>query len=290
MTVLQSPEFYNKEKQVLLSALQATYQDTTTPITPDMVPLILDTGASITISPFKSDFVSKIRPVQKVKIQGIAAGLNVEGIGDLSYSFYNDNGDLQTLLLHDCLYVPTCSVRLLCPRQIGDTTHHSGDGFNALSCNPILTVQGKQTTIQYDKLSKLPLLYTAPGISSYQRYVSNLTDLKADPMGHSNLINLTKKQKQKLYLHECCSHEGFTNLNAWIRHGKFPHINPSLANEPDPICTICSFGKARRRPHKTHTDLKESYRARTRRQLGWHGSRNTRPCLLYKGPSIFKTL
>jgi hypothetical protein len=89
--ISQSTAFQNKERLVLLAAFQASYPDTTTPMTPDMVPLILDTGASITISPFKSDFVSKIRPVQKVKIQGIASGLDVEGMGDISYSFYNDD-------------------------------------------------------------------------------------------------------------------------------------------------------------------------------------------------------
>lgn len=181
IAILWSTEFQNKEKLVLLSALQATYQDTTTPITPDMVPLILDTGPSITISPFKSDFVSKIKPVQQVKIQGIAAGLTIKGIGDLSYSFYNDHGVLQTLHLRDCLYIPTCSVRLLCPHQISNSTNCFGDGFNALSHDPILTDQGKQTTIKYYKLSKLPLLFTTLGISSYQQYISNIRELKADP-------------------------------------------------------------------------------------------------------------
>jgi hypothetical protein len=250
--ISQSTDFQNKERLVLLAAFQASYPDTTTPMTPGMVPLILDTGASITISPFKSDFVSKIRPVQKVKIQGIASGLDVEGMGDISYSFYNDDGQLQTLYLTKCLYVPKCSVHLLCPRQIGATTNNPADGFNACSDNPILTVDGKQTTVQYDSLSKLPVLFTASGISSYQRYLGNLTEIKADPATHSNLLNLTKKQKQKLYLHECCAHEGFANLNSWIRQRKFPLIDPSLANEPDPLCTICQFGKARRKTHNAH--------------------------------------
>lgn len=142
-----------------------------------MAPLNIDTGASVTITPFKSDFVSTIKPVQKVKIQGIASGLDIEGIGNLSYSFYNNDGNLQTLYLKDFLYVPKCSICLLCPCQIGTTTNYSEDGFNALSDNPILTVQGQQTTVQYDSLSKLPVLFTALGIYSYQRYLSNLIEM-----------------------------------------------------------------------------------------------------------------
>jgi hypothetical protein len=74
-----------KEKLVLLAAFEATYHDSKTPISPDMVPLIIDTGASISISPYRSDFTTPIQPVQKVTIQGIASGLTVEGIGDLQY-------------------------------------------------------------------------------------------------------------------------------------------------------------------------------------------------------------
>jgi hypothetical protein len=64
---------------------------------------------------------------------------------------------------------------------------------------------------------------------------------------------MTKRQRQKLYLHEMCAHEGFHNLNQWIRHGRFPHIDPSLALEPDPMCPSCTFSKARRLSHNSYT-------------------------------------
>ncbi len=85
----------------MLAAFEATYHDSTTPLTPDMVPLILDTGVSIFLSPYKTDFISPIHPVQNIQIKGITSGLTVEGMGDLSYTFCNDNGDLQTMVLRD---------------------------------------------------------------------------------------------------------------------------------------------------------------------------------------------
>jgi hypothetical protein len=226
-----------KEKLVLFAAFEATYQDSKSPISPDMVPLILDTGASISISPYRSDFVSTIRPVQKVQIKGIASGLTVEGIGDLQYKIINDAGEEQTLFLKNSLYVPQCIVRLICLRQIGAETNNPLDGFNALSENPILTINGKPTTIAYDSISQLPLLYTTPGITSYERYMCNMCSTSGDFTQPSNLINLTKQQRLKLYLHEACAHEGFTNLNKWIREGRFPGVNPALAKEPDPLCS-----------------------------------------------------
>jgi hypothetical protein len=119
------------------------------------------------------------------------------------------------MVLRDCLYVQ-CVVCLICPRQIGAETKNPVDGFNATYETPILTVQVKRTTNQYDKLSNLPLLYTKPGITSYINYSHSLS---AHISSQASTNNLTKKQHQKLHLHELCAHEGFWNLNRWIRQG-----------------------------------------------------------------------
>jgi hypothetical protein len=66
------------------------------------------------------------------------------------------------------------------------------DGFNAISSNPTLTVQGEQTTLQYDSTSNLPLLYTTAGITSFERYIAHLSTLKPVPKHPTNdLHNLT---------------------------------------------------------------------------------------------------
>jgi hypothetical protein len=94
---IASTQHDNKEKLLLITAFEASYRGSPTPISPDMVPIIIDTGASITITPYKTDFISDIRPVQRLEIKGIASGLSVEGYGTVSYSFYADDGSLQTL-------------------------------------------------------------------------------------------------------------------------------------------------------------------------------------------------
>jgi hypothetical protein len=88
-----------------LAAFKATYAYNETPISPDAYLIILDTGASISVIPYKTDFVSGIRLVQSLEIQGIASGLTVQGSGSVKYSFYNDNIILQTIMLKHCLYV-----------------------------------------------------------------------------------------------------------------------------------------------------------------------------------------
>ena len=244
--------FQAREKFVQLATFQATYHDSVTPMTPDMAPLILDTGASISISPYPTDFITPIRPVQHVNIKGIASGLAAKGIGDLSYSFVNDAGTTQTIVLKNCLYVPQCVVRLICPRQIGAVTGNPEDGFYATNSKSTLIVHGQPTTVKYDTLSQLPMLFTKPGIQSYLSYSQCHPVRPVVATASASSGNLTKRQRQKLYLHEICAHEGFQNLNSWIRKGYFPQVDPTLALEPDPMCMACAFGKARRISHKTH--------------------------------------
>jgi hypothetical protein len=66
-------------------------------MTPDMVPLILDTSASISLTPYSPYLITLIRPVQHITIKGIASGLATKGIGDRSYSVVIDAGIAQTL-------------------------------------------------------------------------------------------------------------------------------------------------------------------------------------------------
>lgn len=143
----------NKAALLLLSAFEATYHGSITPISPDMVPPVIDTGASITVTPYKTDFVTPICPVQHVEIKGIASGLQVSGFSNVSYSFINDNGGTQTMVIKDCLYVPQCTARLLCPRQIGLQSGYPGDSFNALANDPVFTFQGHKTTILHQEWS-----------------------------------------------------------------------------------------------------------------------------------------
>ncbi len=87
----------NKLHLVNLAAFEANYHDSYTPMSPDMHPLIIDTGTSSTVTPYSTDFTSPIRPVQQVEIKGIASGLKVLGIGSTTYQLYNDAGELQVL-------------------------------------------------------------------------------------------------------------------------------------------------------------------------------------------------
>jgi hypothetical protein len=113
-------------------AYEAAYDGMKTPFTPNEAHIVVDTGASISITNCKSDFTTAVDPVQPATLKGFASGLTIEGIGSVQYSFLTDDGTMQDVILRNVLYVPKCSVHLLCPRHLAECTNIATDGFNSI--------------------------------------------------------------------------------------------------------------------------------------------------------------
>ena len=76
-------------------------------------PVIWDSGASTSISHCKDDFVGPLESAPiGLKLQGIARGLAVKGVGHVAWSFVDNTGMLRTLKI-PALYVPEAKARLL---------------------------------------------------------------------------------------------------------------------------------------------------------------------------------
>jgi hypothetical protein len=221
--------------------------------TPDEVQFVINTGASITITHDKNDFDGHIHPVQPTTLQGIASGLSVAGIGDATYSFTMTEGNSISVTLKNTLYVPSCNVRLLCPRHLAACTDEANDGFNSIRDQGILTCYGKTILVPYHAKTGLPIVTTASGLQRFQGLAaiaaSSSSPSTASP---KTLQNLTPAQHVKLLLHERCNHKSMSDINRWIRQGLL-HVDPSVASSPDPICAACQFGKAHKRCHTNDT-------------------------------------
>jgi hypothetical protein len=120
---------------------------------------IIDTGASISISNDKSDFTTPLRPVQPTVLHGIASGLHVKGIGTATHQFFVPDAAPIVVTLHNVLYVPECTIRLLCPRCMAVCTGISGDGFNTLQDHGVLMCRGAAIKIPYHDATGLPIIF-----------------------------------------------------------------------------------------------------------------------------------
>ncbi len=69
-------------KRTAIRAYVANNQGLPVQLTPDEVHFIIDTGASVSITNSKEDFISQIPPIQPTKLKGIASGLDIKSVGN----------------------------------------------------------------------------------------------------------------------------------------------------------------------------------------------------------------
>ncbi len=169
--------------------------------------------------------------MNNVKINGIASGLQVEGIGLLKWHIRDDDNKEIKLYIKDALYVPKAPMGLLCPQQIAQQTRKPGDGFKALRNHGILTFDGFCRTIPYDSRSRLPILHTIEGASVYQAAINNANEQPP--------TNLTASQQLLLRWHNRLSNMSFGHLQALARQGRLPK---AIAACDLPICRSCQYG------------------------------------------------
>ena len=79
------------------------------------IPVVFDSGCTISITPYKEDFVGGLTPVKKT-ITGLSSTVEVEGEGTVWWSFYDDYGVIHHIKVK-AYYIPSSPVRLFIPRH-----------------------------------------------------------------------------------------------------------------------------------------------------------------------------
>ncbi|MGH7954553.1 MAG: hypothetical protein ACREOZ_01180, partial [Gloeomargaritales cyanobacterium] len=79
--------------------------------------VIVDSGASIPVTPCRKDFKGELKaPPKDLTLKGISSGLPVQGIGILTWYFVDDMGIIQKIETEG-LYVPEMTTRLFSPQS-----------------------------------------------------------------------------------------------------------------------------------------------------------------------------
>jgi hypothetical protein len=226
---------------------------------PSTIMLIVDSGASISITNDVMDFVTPPRPIQPTMLQGIASGLAVRGIGTVQYNFVTETGTTLQVQLHNTLFVPDCTTRLLCPRHLAASTQYDEDGFISLQNTASLLCYGNIIPITYHEHTNLPILFATLSHWTSPLHANTVSLTSHSKIGNSPHIisntkpNLSNSQRLKLLWNERCNHRSMATINSWIQQGLLP-CDSSIASAPDPICAACQAGKAHRKAHATTTN------------------------------------
>jgi Reverse transcriptase (RNA-dependent DNA polymerase) len=210
----------------------------------DTFPVIWDSGATRSITAYRSDFVGPITPPSvPLILGGIASGLRVEGLGTVEWSFLSDCGRLLTLPI-PAFYVPDCTQRLLSPQTI--FSENLQGSFTILStCCQLQLRDHPILTIAYDPVNSLP---TSRGVCS-SKILSTQASINLCVTEERNQ-NLTEAQKEYLRWHFRLGHLHADVIQWILRHPSFRASQKCLAASrcTPPKCAACEYGKAHRRP------------------------------------------
>lgn len=147
----------------LCHASLRTHTDTRSTFSPGAHRLLLDTGASVSMSPCIDDFILPPKPY-KGMIRGLGQA-RAQGIGTLRYRLEDDLGLVHTFLLPDSLYVPDLTQRLLVPQHLAQTQDYDMICTTTKSAL-VLRWEGNTKTIPFNS-ANVPITYTATNLKSF---------------------------------------------------------------------------------------------------------------------------
>ena len=235
--------------------------------------------------------------MRNCKINGIADGLEVKGMGTVQYKLKDTKGKIFILRIENALYVPRCPARLICPQQVAaqaETVNGITSGLKIEGGHATLTHNGHTVIIPHDESNNLPMLATEPGVTRYANFVCReCNDSDSVPMAfHATKLptkdstsksvtwadnvgkgvleggtkdHLTKGQRELLKWHNKLGHRGFDHLQDLARQGILPK---QIANVEHPMCPACKFGAQTKRPAGSGK-LDDGLLSRSEFRLSW---------------------
>ena len=232
------------------------------------IPLIVDTGASICISPCHSDFTT-YQP-SKLKIWDLSSSNKVLGEGTICLSIKDHNGQTTTLELPG-YHIPTAKVCLLSPQVLLQIS--GGTSIQTTTDMRLNLSTGIKLTANYCPRSRLPMLQWA---SSHQcdlwqesfTFDHNPSRVYTNILGKTN-TNLSAAQKEVLLWHQRLSHASIPWIQTLMRDRHWLSSQDNYALHKGPFipckedrgprcditglkCAACLTAKATLRTPRTH--------------------------------------
>jgi hypothetical protein len=222
------------------------------------IPLVFDTGATIGVTPFASDFESWETTSHHLRLHGITSETEVRGVGIAKWEIRDDKG-MKHVLRHRAYYVPSAKIRLLSPQVfIRQPENKGGKGMFAVSEDGAVFIfphtKGKgRLTFTFECCNRLPTARIITGWKQreHQRE-SGSAYLNINSVLDNQNVNLTDAQKEILRWHFRLGHFNLSWIQQLtrVREGEEAILPTSVKGASScqlPLCAACQFGKAHRR-------------------------------------------
>jgi Reverse transcriptase (RNA-dependent DNA polymerase) len=230
-------------------------------------PIIWDSGASVSLSFCKKDFVGKIKPVRRSsRIRGIKGDLDIKGIGTVRWAMFDDTHKLRIIEV-PAYYAPDARTRLLSTSHLLQT--YEGEEIAMQATRIRLTgIQGdprrQPITVHVSPVNNLPTNYAYGDVQPTSPVIEPVNDPLVcnviSTVSEENR-NLTPAQKELLRWHYKLGHIDFRRIQYLLRLGLLATNDVSRAGSPIasesnrrlhtmaakltdyPKCAACMYGK-----------------------------------------------
>jgi transposase InsO family protein len=217
--------------------------------------IIWDSGASISISPNKEDFVGPMTsPGIGTRLKGIVKGLSIQGKGHVMWTVLDTSGQLRALKV-PAYYVPQARVRLLSTTSLLQS--YPGETINMEAHQ--MTLSG--TTGSERRNSVIARVNPSNNLPMTTSYL--YSDVGSAPEALNAIIttvsdenmNLSEAQKELVRWHNRLGHISYKRIQSLMRSGTLAHseatrhLHTAACKLTElPKCAACQFGKQKRRP------------------------------------------
>jgi hypothetical protein len=225
----------------------------------DGIPIVIDTGASMSVSPCEEDFIDLDKT--KGNLSSLAGDAGYEGIGTVRWTVRDVFGSVRVIETR-AYYVPSATIRLYSPQQYFQE-HNAGELWSNARRTVLTLADGSKLEFPYNPGSNLPLMlpdwkpYVGFTYKDRGRFKDNADSVFLSVGDESNQ-NITTSQKELLQWHWRLGHANFK----WIQRlastprksldgmeGK-PILrtrNQRVSSCPTPLCAACQMSKQTRR-------------------------------------------
>ena len=212
-------------------------------------PLIFDSGASISITPDRNDFIKFSTNISGTTLSGITERAACKGRGTIKVTVLDDTGSKRDIIT-EALYVPAAKVKLLsvqryCRKVKGKASFH----INENGCVFTFPITQGGGTITFDLESNNMLPQTSV-MKQWGRKLVKKKNLSVFTVVSADNLNLDGAQKQLLEWHYKLGHYNMNWIRSLIRQQVLP-VRGQNASIASCMCQACQLSKQTRKPEGT---------------------------------------
>eukprot|EP00978_Attheya_sp_CCMP212_P020389 scaffold58309_cov49-Attheya_sp.AAC.3 len=206
----------------------------------DDVPLIVNMGALVCITPYRSDFMDYHK--MDTKIRGLSSNNAVDGRGTIHWTLRDTFGH-NTVVEVQAYHVPTAEIRLFSPQAYFKKNKGKiiVDGKHSVLKN----INGVDLQILHDKVSNLPMIFGASmDITNFFANIATDIDYLRATLSVTDIQNQNLSSPQKELLRD---HFGYGHANMqWIQSLKWTRVYETPeGTEEDSSVLPCKLKRAR---------------------------------------------